>query len=28
MLAAKARGYDTVPMLGYNVEEFRKAFNN
>ncbi|WP_219374978.1 nitroreductase family protein [Bacillus mycoides] len=27
MLAAKARGYDTVPMLGYNVEEFRKAFN-
>ncbi|MES5952434.1 nitroreductase family protein [Bacillus fungorum] len=27
MLAAKARGYDTVPMLGYNVEKFRKAFN-
>lgn len=27
MLAAKARGYDTVPMLGYNAEEFRKAFN-
>ncbi|GGE54951.1 nitroreductase family protein [Priestia taiwanensis] len=27
MLAAKARGYDTVPMLGYNVEEFRKEFN-
>ncbi|TVX94131.1 nitroreductase family protein [Paenibacillus agilis] len=27
MLAAKARGYDTVPMLGYNTEEFRKEFN-
>ncbi|MBA2944187.1 nitroreductase family protein [Paenibacillus sp. CGMCC 1.16610] len=27
MLAAKARGYDTVPMIGYNVEEFRKEFN-
>ncbi|MDN3020163.1 nitroreductase family protein [Paenibacillus sp. BSR1-1] len=27
MLAAKARGYDTVPMLGYNIEEFRKEFN-
>ncbi|MFC8689493.1 nitroreductase family protein [Brevibacillus porteri] len=27
MLAAKARGYDTVPMLGYNTEEFRKAFD-
>ncbi|CAM4054855.1 NAD(P)H nitroreductase [Bacillus manliponensis] len=27
MLAAKARGYDTVPMLGYSIEEFRKEFN-
>ncbi|WP_435170712.1 nitroreductase family protein [Paenibacillus glycanilyticus] len=27
MLAAKARGYDTVPMIGYDVEEFRKEFN-
>ncbi|GKU76577.1 nitroreductase family protein [Paenibacillus sp. L3-i20] len=27
MLAAKARGYDTVPMLGYSVEQFRKEFN-
>lgn len=26
MLAAKARGYDTVPMTGYDVEAFRKAF--
>ncbi|UHA72011.1 nitroreductase family protein [Paenibacillus sp. 481] len=27
MLAAKARGYDTVPMLGYSTEQFRKEFN-
>jgi nitroreductase len=27
MLAAKARGYDTVPMSGYDVEQFRKVFN-
>jgi nitroreductase len=27
MLAGKARGYDTVPMLGYSIEEFRKEFN-
>ncbi|GMK37033.1 nitroreductase [Paenibacillus sp. CCS19] len=27
MLAAKARGYDTVPMIGYDVEAFRKEFN-
>ncbi|MBI4734172.1 MAG: nitroreductase family protein [Rubrobacteridae bacterium] len=27
MLAAKARGYDTVPMAGYDVEEFRKTFS-
>ncbi|MGE7951249.1 nitroreductase family protein [Lysinibacillus xylanilyticus] len=27
MLAAKARGYDTVPMIGYDVEKFRKEFN-
>ena len=27
MLAAKARGYDTVPMSGYDVEQFRKAFD-
>ncbi|MFD0589699.1 nitroreductase family protein [Paenibacillus sp. GCM10027627] len=27
MLAAKARGYDTVPMLGYSIEQFRKEFN-
>lgn len=26
MLAAKARGYDTVPMLGFNSEELRKTF--
>lgn len=27
MLAAKARGYDTVPMLGFDAEELRKTFN-
>ncbi len=27
MLAAKARGYDTVPMSGYDVEQFRRAFD-
>ncbi|MCD9023549.1 nitroreductase family protein [Cohnella silvisoli] len=27
MLAAKARGYDTVPMGGYNREKFVEAFN-
>lgn len=26
MLAAKARGYDTVPMGGYNAEKFVEAF--
>ncbi|KIL35760.1 NAD(P)H nitroreductase [Cohnella kolymensis] len=26
MLAAKARGYDTVPMGGYDAEKFVKAF--
>lgn len=26
MLVAKARGYDTVPMLGFNAEELRKTF--
>lgn len=26
MLAAKARGYDTVPMLGFDAEELRKTF--
>jgi len=26
MLAAKARGYDTVPMGGYNAEAFREMF--
>ncbi|AIQ62662.1 NAD(P)H nitroreductase [Paenibacillus stellifer] len=26
MLAAKARGYDTVPMGGYNVQDFRELF--
>ncbi|WP_141432311.1 nitroreductase family protein [Bacillus sp. 03113] len=26
MLSAKAKGYDTVPMLGYNEQAFRKAF--
>jgi len=24
MLAGKVRGYDTVPMFGYSIEEFRK----
>lgn len=27
MLAAKAKGYDTVPMMGYNTGEFIEAFN-
>lgn len=27
MLAAKAKGYDTVPMGGYDAEKFVKAFN-
>jgi nitroreductase len=27
LLAAKARGYDTVPMMGYDVDKFRKAFD-
>ncbi|MBA2175879.1 nitroreductase family protein [Halobacillus locisalis] len=27
MLAAKAKGYDTVPMGGYDEEQFLKAFN-
>lgn len=27
MLAAKARGYDTVPMGGYNTEQFKQAFS-
>ncbi|MFS0553260.1 nitroreductase family protein [Brevibacillus sp. 179-C9.3 HS] len=26
MLVAKARGYDTVPMGGYNSEKFKEAF--
>nr|WP_227014072.1 nitroreductase family protein [Paenibacillus psychroresistens] len=26
MLAAKARGYDTVPMAGYDVNKFKEAF--
>lgn len=26
MLAAKARGYDTVPMGGYNAQKFREMF--
>ncbi len=26
ILAAKARGYDTVPMGGYNQEKFIEAF--
>jgi len=26
MLAARARGYDTVPMTGYDVAAFREAF--
>ncbi|WP_082686209.1 nitroreductase family protein [Bacillus coahuilensis] len=27
MLAAKAKGYDTVPMGGYDADEFVKTFN-
>ncbi|WP_103106123.1 nitroreductase family protein [Brevibacillus reuszeri] len=27
MLVAKARGYDTVPMGGYNPAKFKEAFN-
>ncbi|AOZ93829.1 nitroreductase family protein [Paenibacillus crassostreae] len=27
MLAAKARGYDTVPMGGYNAEQFKQLFD-
>ncbi|WP_426446404.1 nitroreductase family protein [Paenibacillus sp. S-38] len=27
MLSAKARGYDTVPMAGYNAQQFREAFD-
>lgn len=27
MLAAKAKGYDTVPMGGYNEEQFKQLFN-
>lgn len=27
MLIARARGYDTVPMGGYNREKFKEAFN-
>jgi nitroreductase len=27
MLAAKARGLDTVPMIGYNTEKLRKILN-
>ncbi|WP_082235479.1 nitroreductase family protein [Halobacillus massiliensis] len=27
MLAAKAKGFDTVPMGGYDEEQFMKAFN-
>ncbi|MNH45853.1 putative NAD(P)H nitroreductase YodC [compost metagenome] len=27
MLAAKAKGYDTVPMGGFNPEQFRELFN-
>lgn len=27
MLVAKARGYDTVPMGGYNNEQFKEAFH-
>ncbi|MBW7454812.1 nitroreductase family protein [Paenibacillus sepulcri] len=26
MLAAKARGYDTVPMAGYDLDKFKEAF--
>ncbi|MGA7721040.1 MAG: nitroreductase family protein [Ignavibacteriaceae bacterium] len=27
MLAAKAKGYDSVPMIGYNTEKLRKILN-
>ncbi|WP_312115790.1 nitroreductase family protein [Brevibacillus reuszeri] len=27
MLVAKARGYDTVPMGGYNTDKFKEAFD-
>ena len=27
MLVAKSRGYDTVPMIGYNMEGMRKVLN-
>ncbi|AWB46354.1 nitroreductase family protein [Paenibacillus sp. CAA11] len=27
MLVARAKGYDTVPMGGYNVEKFKEAFS-
>ncbi|MNP28807.1 putative NAD(P)H nitroreductase YodC [compost metagenome] len=27
MLAAKARGYDTVPMGGYNADQFKQLFD-
>ncbi|MNI69671.1 putative NAD(P)H nitroreductase YodC [compost metagenome] len=27
MLAAKARGYDTVPMGGFKPDEFRELFH-
>jgi nitroreductase len=27
MLVAKAKGYDTVPMIGYNTEKLRKILN-
>ncbi|MOA07171.1 putative NAD(P)H nitroreductase YodC [compost metagenome] len=27
MLAAKAKGYDTVPMAGYNPEKFVEVFS-
>lgn len=27
MLAAKAKGYDTVPMGGFNYDQFRELFN-
>ena len=27
MLVAKAKGYDTVPMIGYNMEGLRKVLN-
>ncbi|WP_054955307.1 nitroreductase family protein [Paenibacillus dakarensis] len=27
MLSAKARGYDTVPMGGFNAEKFKQEFN-